>query len=199
VIDQFLGENLMKISSFLLLVALLLTSSVSAQQPRKPASSDLPPSVPQLPMNGNFSGGGASASSSSSSSGIGSNGNLQNQNKSSASAQLGNLLPLMPQQPSQNKRVSSDPDSPISSDAPAMQRRVVAKASSSSNAGDQIITGADDEMSTVIKIKANGQITMILVNLNTLDVRRIQAANEADLAKKDRNAAALFTKYTAAE
>jgi hypothetical protein len=191
----------MKISSFLLL-ALLCIATVSAQQPRKPASSDLPPSVPQLPMNGGFSGGGASASSSSSSSGIGSNGNFQNQSKSSAQAQIGgNLLPGMPQQPSasKNKRVSSDPDSPISSDAPAMQRRVVAKASNSSNAGDQIITGADDEMSTVIKIKANGQITMILVNLNTLDVRRIQAANEADLAKKDRAAAAIYTKYTAAE
>ncbi len=181
----------MKISSFLLL-ALFCISTVSAQSPRKPASSDLLPaipSMPQLPMNGSFSGGGASSSSSSNSSGIGSNGSFQNQSKSAAQAQIGgNQLPGLNQQPSQNKRVSSDPDSPISSETPALQRRVVAKSSNSSNAGDQVITGADDETSTVIKIKTNGQITMILVNLNTLDVRRIQAANEADLAKKDRAA-----------
>ncbi|MGC4002931.1 MAG: hypothetical protein QM811_07285 [Pirellulales bacterium] len=77
--------------------------------------------------------------------------------------------------------------------ASGVQRRAVAHA----NGQDNITTGADEAYSAVIRTKPNGQITMILVNLTNLDVKRVQAANEVELMKKDAAAYEQFLKYKA--
>lgn len=175
-----------------------------------PVSSDLPkPSSPTLPM---ISGG---AMATSSASGF-SNGNGVNQTTSKSQAQLGGLP-----QPGNPPRGTVSSDLPANPGVPAnllpinfgqfgnpvaalpgaanpadMNRRVVATA----NVGeDKLTTGADDQYSTVIKVKPNGQITMIVVTIANMDVRRIQAKNVEELQKKDLVAFTEYKKYIEAE
>lgn len=176
-----------------------------------PVSSDLPkkstPPQPQMMQGGAMASGFASGSSSASGNGNGG----QTASKSQAQAQVGGLPPI-----------GNNPKGTVSSDLPALpgfpgnllpinaeqfgnptaanQAGGNQRASATINSGeDKITTGADDQYSTVIKVKPNGQITMIVVTLATMEVRRVQVKNVEELQKKDKLAFTEYQKYSAAE
>lgn len=179
-----------------------------------PVSSDLPGTSQNSPPLMIPGGVMASASASGFASGNG-NGAGQTMSKAQAQVQIGsmpqfsgspgnpfngnlpaNLIQLNPNQlinpavsnPAAGNQVGGNPV--------GVTRRAV---STAANSEDKITTGADHDYSTVIKVKPNGQITMIVVTLSNMEIRRAQAANVDELRKKDKLAYTEYLKYTEAE
>jgi hypothetical protein len=179
---------------------LLAAGPVSSDLPKK---STAPP--PQVMQGGAMASGFASGSSSASSNGNG------GQTTSKAQVQLGGVpqfgnnpkgtvssdLPALPGFPANLLPINAEQfgNPALANPAGGNQR-----ASATINSGeDKITTGADDQYSTVIKVKPNGQITMIVVTLATMEIRRVQVKNVEELQKKDKLAYTEFQKYTEAE
>lgn len=200
----------MSFSPGLLLGTLTLGCGVSLFA-APPVSSDLPTKAPtpapQVIPGGVMASGFASGSSSASSNGNGG----QTSSKAQAQVQIGGLpqpnarpsgtvssdLPALPGLPANMLPLNPAPiGNPAVANPAGVNPRAVATISSGE---DKITTGADDQYSTVIKIKPNGQITMIVVTMATMDVRRVAVKNAEELQKKDKLAFTEFQKYTAAE
>ncbi len=179
-----------------------------------PATSDLPPksqnSMPQV------SGGGmarGSASASGSASGSGTNG--QTQSTSRAQVQNGGMPQMNNSYGSANGNFPNMPALPANMQqmlTPAAIQPVVmeqgvanpgaanGRAVATTNIGeDKVKAGVDEQYSTVIKVKPNGQIHMIVVTLANMEIRRVQAPNAEELRKKDKLAFTEYQKYLEAE
>lgn len=198
-----------------LLVGILGLGCCSMHAAAGPATSDLPPksqnTMPQTGNSGGMAYGFASASGSASGSGT----NGQTQSTSRAQVQMGNMpqmnnpygsangnFPNMPALPANMQQLLTPTAiQPVAMEQGAgnagpMKRRAVA---SVNNSEDKVTTGVDDQYSTVIKVKPNGQIHMIVVTLANMEIRRVQATNAEELRKKDKLAFTEYQKYLEAE
>jgi len=149
--------------------------------------------------------GFASSSASSNSNGV------QTNSRSQAQVQIGGLpqpnarptgtvssdLPMLPALPANLLPINFEQvGNPVLANPAGNNTRAAATINSGE---DTITTGADEQYSTVIKRKPNGQITMIVVTMATMDVRRVVVKNVEELQKKDKLAFTEYQKYIEAE
>ena len=208
-------------------LGLSLGSALWAAGPSSSEQTTTPQNVPPLMFSGGGAMASGSASGFASGSSNSSGGNGQTMSRAHAQVQIGglpqtqatgspgdainggmpaNLINLNPNQ-LLNPAVLNQPGMMPAMNNPAMNNPVGAnpagtntRAVAKINAGeDKITTGADEQYSTVIKVKPNGQITMIVVTMASMEVRRAQAPNIDELRKKDKLAYTEYLKYAEAE